>query len=119
MTYFLIGLGGFLGAISRHAILVLVQRTVPQLPFPVITVNLLGCILLGFLFFFSKRTTGQDPKVLYFFVIGFLGSLTTFSAFSIETLLLIRTGQVGFAALSIFANITLCLLVLDRLVPRS
>ncbi|SFM44297.1 fluoride efflux transporter CrcB [Methanolobus profundi] len=95
-----IGAGGFCGAISRYLIAGLFE------PAPgTLVVNVLGSILLGFLMYSSEYLGYVSPRMRMFFGIGFLGSLTTFSTFTVQTFQMPLI-EAGF---NIFANLTLTL----------
>ena len=84
MSLLYIALGGGLGAVLRFLLTEYVNNNIPNLvPFGTLSVNVLGCFIAGCVagFFASK----SSPMYL-FFVIGFLGSFTTMSAFSIQTI---------------------------------
>ena len=89
MNIFLIGFGGFFGAISRHFLNELIIIYIPSsFPIGILTVNILGCFLIGYLV--GGLLTSKD-NLYYFMVIGFLGSFTTMSAFSYQSLELLNT----------------------------
>ncbi len=106
----LVGIGGFLGSVSRFGISLLF-RSILSHPFSLATlfVNAAGCLAVGFVFEFFKNHQ-LFPSMTLFLAVGFLGSFTTFSAFSVETLSLLRSQQLGLAALNIMGNFSLCLL---------
>lgn len=91
MRALLIGIGGFCGATSRFY---LGEWLWAEKVFPLGTlmVNLIGCFALGWLLAYAKR-----KEVSLLFGTGFLGSFTTFSTFSIESITLIENGQGLFA----------------------
>ncbi len=97
---FWIGLGGFLGAVSRYAVSGWAYRMVGSTWFPygTLTVNVLGCLLIGFLSGMAEGRHLLSPDMRAMLLIGFLGSFTTFSTFGYETFTLARDGEfwVGF-----------------------
>lgn len=105
----LVGIGGFLGSISRFGISYLIQRYVVH-PFPLATllVNALGSVSIGLLFEFFKNHH-LLPTITLFCAIGFLGSFTTFSTFSFETVELFRRNELYLASLNVMGNLVLCL----------
>ena len=99
-----IGIGGFFGAISRFLIASFMQKLTGSL-FPVgtLTVNILGSFIIGILFIYFEHTVQPQLKALL--ITGFLGALTTFSTFSLETYLMLGEGAYLRAILNITLNI--------------
>ena len=93
----LVGLGGFLGSIARYLLGGLIARTNQNIPLPVETlvINVLGCLLLGFLAGLAEFRGFFSPETRVFFFIGILGGFTTFSTFGYESIQLFRDGQQG------------------------
>ncbi len=102
MNILLIGLGGFLGAISRHAC----SSFIKSQPYKVMLVNLLGCFFLGFL---STKIIDLRLRMLVF--IGFLGSFTTFSTFISDNYNLMNSKDLALMGFNIFIQIFLGLIV--------
>ncbi len=95
----LIGVGGALGAIARYWLGGRAQALSGSLSFPygTLTVNLLGCLLIGVLAAFVAR--GSLPAEWQaLLLVGLLGAFTTFSTFSLEALLLLQAARIGAAA---------------------
>ena len=102
-----VGAGGFLGAISRFMIATFVQKlTGPAFPYGTLTVNILGSFIIGYLFLFFEQTIAPTQKAML--VTGFLGALTTFSTFSLETVVMMQSGFFLKAGMNIVLNATLC-----------
>ena len=79
-----VAIGGSLGALTRFIINNLVSVELTDKPYlSTVIVNVLGSILLGF-FYYVSYSLELKPNIREFFVVGYLGSLTTFSAFSFE-----------------------------------
>ncbi len=104
----MIGMGGFLGAISRFLIASYVQNSAGSL-FPVgtLSVNVLGSFVIGFAAMFFAQVV--EPEYKAFVITGFLGALTTFSTFSWENVTMLQDGDYAKVALNIFLNVTLTL----------
>lgn len=86
-----IGLGGFLGSIARAYAVHFTNKHVPmEFPLGILLVNLIGSFIIGLLFaYFSNYTVSTNLKA--FLTTGFLGALTTYSTFAIESYLLFGT----------------------------
>lgn len=97
----LIGLGGFLGSIARYKLgdFILHMSGQGRFPWGTFAVNVLGCLVAGILAGVAERHDlfGTDARLFLF--TGLLGGFTTFSAFGLETVLMIRRGELGMAVL--------------------
>lgn len=95
-----VALGGALGALARYGAGRLVASLVEH-PFPLGTwaVNLIGCFLIGMTVPLFGQLSGAERARL-FLVAGFLGSFTTFSTFSLDTVALWGDGHGGLALLN-------------------
>lgn len=88
-----VGIGSMIGGICRFLLTSYVEeKFLSQFPYGTFAVNVLGCLLIGFVFGIFERSA-IDPAWKFFFITGVLGGFTTFSAFSNETVLLLRNGQ--------------------------
>ena len=88
-----VGLGGLLGSIARHAVaLAMAGPAVGRFPWATFAVNGLGCLLIGVLAGAAARMPLAEPARL-FLMTGVLGGFTTFSAFGLESVTLLRRGD--------------------------
>ncbi len=103
--------GGGIGATLRYALSIWVdQRMLSSFPWGTLSVNFLGCFLIG-LFVTGLEQRGLASPVLRLFLIsGLLGAFTTFSTFSLETLHLIEAGRLPLAAVNVASGVLVCLL---------
>ena len=106
---FLVGLGGLIGSITRYLCIFGVSRIIPVSSFPwgTLLVNVLGCLIIGFLggLGTNKQLFAEAGRVFLF--TGILGGFTTFSAFGLETFFLLRTSQFFLAFLNILLQLAL------------
>jgi CrcB protein len=108
LTIFLIGVGGFFGAISRFLLSTFLQRSFDTLfPIGTLGVNVLGSFIIGFAAMFFSQIIAPEFKALV--ITGFLGALTTFSTFSLENVNMLQDGDYFRFALNITLNIILTL----------
>lgn len=96
-----VGMGGFLGSISRYGVTLLVSHF-PSSPYPlaITVVNLAGSFLLGMAMRFFGSHAHENLSA--FVMIGFLGSFTTLSTISAQSFELLRTGEYFFLSLHLF-----------------
>lgn len=107
----LVGVGGFIGAVSRYLLGGWVHTVLDKPGFPIGTliVNALGCFLIGFIGEVLEVRQLFTLQLRCFLFVGLLGGFTTFSAFSYETLALMRSDQMSTALLNIFLQLVLCI----------
>ncbi|MBT3236139.1 MAG: CrcB family protein [Bdellovibrionales bacterium] len=107
-TILLIALGGATGAVARY-LTYLGARSLPALPSyaATMTVNLLGCLLIGVAMTIIEQQHQLQREILMFGVVGFLGSYTTFSAFGLESYNLISSGEFVSMMISVSLNLVL------------
>ncbi|MEM7351082.1 MAG: fluoride efflux transporter CrcB [Acidobacteriota bacterium] len=105
----LVGLGGFVGSSARFMVSGLVHRLLPHSAFPLgtLTVNVVGCLVIGFLGGLMELRQILGPAQRLFLLVGVLGGFTTFSSFAYETLDLIHATQAARAGLNIAAQVLL------------
>jgi CrcB protein len=102
---FFIGSGSFLGGVFRYVLSLLIQqKNTTCFPLSTFFVNIFGCFFIGLVYSWSvKGQISEDMRL--FLATGILGGFTTFSAFSYETMSLLRQGQTNIAVLYIVASI--------------
>ncbi len=101
----LVMLGGAIGAGARHLAGVAGLRWLgPGFPWATLCVNLLGSLLMGLLAGWLVRAGGSEQARL-FLAVGILGGFTTFSAFSLETFLMLERGETAVAAAYVAASV--------------
>ncbi len=110
LTIIAVASGGALGALSRMFLNGFINRNIPHVfPFGTLGVNLLGSLIIGIVFALLHLNTTISPHIKSFVVTGFLGALTTYSTFAIESFFLIESGEYLHAfsnmALSLFGTI--------------
>ena len=97
-TMVAIGLGGLLGTLLRYGIGLWLVGLYPRYFFlATLTVNWLGCLAIGFLHSWFSGHADWPLVVRSTLMVGVLGGFTTFSSFSLDTLRLLETGQLGLA----------------------
>ena len=113
VTALAVGGGSAVGGIARFLIADLVARhQTGVFPWGTLSVNLAGSLAIGLL----AAVLGpggrwpQPPIVQHLVMAGVLGGFTTFSAFSLQTLILLRSGHGALAAVNVLGSVALCLL---------
>jgi CrcB protein len=92
---FLVGLGGFIGAVGRYKVGGFVLHHTADWKFPLSTflVNVMGCFVIGLLSALVEKHDIFTPDIRVFLMPGVLGGFTTFSAFAHEGVFLVRRGD--------------------------
>jgi len=109
-TLFAIALGGAAGAVSRYLSSQWIYSLLGKsFPFGTLIVNFVGSFFMGLLAILLIERLMLAPEVRAFLLVGFLGSFTTFSAFSFETVNLIGSGDFIKAGVNIVINVFVCI----------
>jgi fluoride exporter len=103
LKYLLLALGGATGTVLRYLVQGYLQASSGIFPWGTFAVNAIGSFVIGFLWaFFDYGVISSNMRIFLF--IGLLGGFTTFSAFSLETMNLIRDNEKSLALL----NVVIC-----------
>lgn len=106
----LVMLGSALGGMARYAVSGFVARRVGEaFPWGTMAVNVSGAFAIGLIAAAATSGAFADPSAWRLAVVGFLGSYTTVSSFSLQTLALARDGEWGSAAFNIAGSLAMCL----------
>jgi CrcB protein len=109
--YFAIALGGSLGAISRYWVSTSTYSWLgSNFPYGTLMVNLTGSLVMGFLTVVLVQRFDVSDQVRLGLIVGFLGSFTTFSAFSMDTIHWIENGAVLKALAYVLVSVIACVL---------
>ncbi len=104
--------GGGLGAVLRYLVGVnLVKHFEVNLPLSTFLVNVLGSLIIGFLYFLFIEKTDISPVVKLALTVGFCGGLTTFSTFSLELFEMVGNQQFFQAFAYVILSVTICLIM--------
>ncbi|MCG6969679.1 MAG: fluoride efflux transporter CrcB [Gammaproteobacteria bacterium] len=110
MQYLAIAAGGALGALLRFLSSTGMHRLLGQsFPYGTLFVNVVGSLLMGFLYILLTSRMELPAPWRAFFLVGLLGAFTTFSTFSMDTLQLLEKGLWIRAVLNVGSNVVLCL----------
>ncbi len=107
LKYFVIGIGGFVGAVARYSLGAYIGgRYGVRFPLGTFIINMSGCFLIGLTMTLLARTTAS-AYWRYLIPIGFIGAYTTFSTFEYETLRAIQDGQLTTGLLNVGLSLTI------------
>lgn len=104
MRLLAIAAGGAIGALLRYTVSGLVQNWLgASFPWGTLSVNLIGCFLIGLLFHYFETVT-LSPVARSLIFVGGLGAFTTFSTYGLESLNLLRDGQLRLGLFNILGS---------------
>lgn len=107
----LVGAGGFAGALARYWLAgFIAARSGGNFPWGILAVNVIGSFLMALLLAYLPEKFGPSETVRLLVSVGFMGSFTTFSTFSVDSYGLLTGGEPGRAILNIGLNVVLGLL---------
>jgi len=121
-----VGVGGFAGAVAPYLLggRILHHTAAQKFPWSTFGINVLGCLVIGLLSGLIERLDWFVPQMRLLLLTGLLGGFTTFSAFGLETVHLLRRGEPWIAASYAAASVVACVaavwigLRLVELLPR-
>jgi fluoride exporter len=106
--YFLIAVGGSLGAIARYWVgSAVASRLGTRFPYGTFVINMSACVILGFTITYLGKRAELNPAWRYLIPTGFVGAYSTFSTYEWETLSSIRAGAFSLAALYAIGSLLL------------
>jgi fluoride exporter len=107
-----IAVGGAIGSLLRYGGTVGVHQLLGKgFPYGTLTVNVIGSLLVGILYVLLVERLQAGPEWRALLITGLLGGFTTFSTFSLETLMLVEQGTLLKAAMNVVLSVVLCLAV--------
>ena len=109
-----VGAGSFIGGVARYLVSIAMKGIGKGFPWATLTVNLLGCLLIGLMWGLLSRNATESTSWGLFLTVGLCGGFTTFSTFSKEALTMLQAGQIGgfatYVVVSLLAGIALAAL---------
>ena len=105
-NYLAVATGGVIGCCARYGVTQLVQQIYGRnFPLATFIINVVGCFLMGWLFFLTLERLSLSPALRTAILTGGLGGFTTFSTFAMEALLLAEDGEVRTAVLYVVGSV--------------
>ncbi len=105
-----VGMGGFIGSCGRFALTKVMQNYFDKFPFGTLLSNVIAGLLIGFIIGLEQQAVKIPSRTKLFLTTGFLGGLSTFSTFSLETVVFFQDGKYLAAVVNIMLNLFLSLI---------
>jgi CrcB protein len=106
----IVGSGGFIGTISRFLLTRFIHaKILTSFPLGTLTVNIIGCLLIGIIYGISGKSNIISPDLRLFLTVGVCGGFTSYSTFSSENFFLLKDGNFLLFALYTSLSVFLCL----------
>lgn len=103
-----VGIGGMLGSIARYLTTVFFTKMfISHVPYGTFAVNILGCLVIGFIYGLALRFSWLTPEWRLFLATGICGGYTTFSSFALENVQLLQQANYTTFALYSIASFIL------------
>lgn len=110
LDFTVIALGAVVGAYSRYVFSRFAAKILgPGFPYGTLIINIIGSAIVGFFMIWATERALLDPRWRLLIVIGFCGSLTTFSSYAFETMAYLEQGQYALMIGNFLSNNLLCL----------
>ncbi len=106
-NFLLVGIGAGIGGMIRYLMSLVFKSQ--SFPFNTLLINVLGSLLIGILFSITEKQTQSSEQIKLFFATGICGGFTTFSAFSLENMQLLKSGNYIAATSYITLSILFCI----------
>ena len=110
-AFIFVFLGGGIGSLLRYGIGSLMSGFSQRFPFGTLLVNVIACVLLGYLIGVSSKNV-LSPEMKLFLMVGVCGGFSTFSTFSAESFQLFNTGNAFYGILYMAASFLICLVAI-------
>jgi fluoride exporter len=106
-NFLLVGVGGGIGAMLRYFFSSIIKHT--TFPYNTLLINIAGSLFIGVVFGLTEKSNVITEQLKLFLATGICGGFTTFSAFSVENMQMIKEGDYVTAGVYIFASVALCI----------
>lgn len=103
----LVFVGGGVGSIARYAVGRFYQQWKPAFPYATLTANFLSCLIFGIVVMLGLQRLNISNSLKLLLLTGFCGGFSTYSAFTFETVEMLKAGQTGMAVINIIINFAL------------
>ena len=110
--FLLVGIGGALGSMARYGTGIMVARLWPTgFPLGTLIINIVGSAAMGlFIGLMARFLPAWQEDARLFVAVGILGGFTTFSSFSLDTIVLIERGEILQAGAYVLLSVVICLI---------